>query len=68
VFEHRDEASEIGRTAAVFVRDELSLSRSVARIRARLDEIAAARGFSRGSATLGSRGGANPGLEPPADG
>jgi hypothetical protein len=47
VFEHRDEASEIGRTAAVFVRDELSLSRSVARIRARLDEIAISHGFDR---------------------
>jgi glycosyltransferase involved in cell wall biosynthesis len=68
VFDHRDEASEIGRKAAVFVRDELSLNRSVKRMRTRLDEIAAERGFSRGAATLGSRAGGNHGSEPPTDG
>jgi len=50
VFEHREEACEIGSRAAAFARDELSLCRSVARIRARLDEVAVAQGFGNKTA------------------
>lgn len=47
VFEHRNDAADLGRPAAARKHAEFSLAQSVRRIKTRLDEIAAIRGFAR---------------------